>query len=557
MPHQDTTISNISLQRPVKVSLSTGDRAVGMPYPWERHGRVYAKGYVYSEMGLTSGVELAQLFEDIDNLSNLTQRLKDLNGFFAVIIVTDTEVFAAVDRVCSTPIQYTADGTIIVGDDFKGFVSDFRGMNKAAAEQYLVAGYTYGRGTVFDGVHQVLSGQTVALSRLSDEQRSEFYYRYNQVPSSELQTLDQDALMSKLHDVHLLIFERMVRSLDGRQAVVPLSGGYDSRLVVEMLAHFDHRNVLCVTWGKENFHEVQVARDVAKKQGMPWVRIENSRHEWSEWYKSDRMAGELELCGALQTIPYVQDNILIDQLIAEGLIAKDSVFISGNSGDFIEGGHILKMDDEENLEELVTKIAKKHQRLLRLENPDGPLDALRSQAKAYLQNRGELAGFDEHWEWMERQSKFVTKSIKPFEARGFEWRLPFWDLELMDFWAAVPRNLKSGRVLFYAYAKKYMNNSSAAANPAQGAARRYYDVLANGRYGAYSAGWGALGPLRSSAGLASCEEVSELVRHMPIFLTRINGLIALDVLDRVIGEGTRKRRDDASENATSTAALNQ
>lgn len=534
--HRNEKTNASGLQSTVTLSLSSGNSSAGMPYPWVQHGRVHAKGYVYGELGLISGVPLAQLFEDVEDFTDFAERMVGLKGFFSVIVVTAAQVFAAVDRVCSTPLQYARGDAIVIGDDYKGFVSGYAGMNVAAAEQYLVAGYTYGRGTILQGVAQILPGEAVALSRLSNDLRREFYYQYDQDRTSGWQELDQNALSAMLHDVHLKVFERMARSLDGRQAVVPLSGGYDSRLIVEMLAHFGHRNVLCVTWGKKNFHEVLVAKDVAIKQGMPWVRVENSRREWFEWYQSGQLSHELELCGALQTIPYMQDNVLIEHLLLEGLISKESVFISGNTGDFIEGGHIAEVDDEEDLEVLIAKIAKKHQRLLSIENASGPLNALRDQAEEYLANRGELAGFDEHWEWMNRQSKFVTKSIKPFESCGFEWRMPFWDFELMEFWAKIPRSAKRGRALFIAYASKYMDKSSAGANPAQGFARRYYDVIANGRYGAYSAGLGPLGLLRSSSKLATNSEVSALVRHRPIALTRINGLVAIDALSRIIEE---------------------
>lgn len=137
----------------------------------------------------------------------------------------------------------------------------------------------------------------------------------------------------------------------------------------------------------------------------------------------------------------------------------------------------------------------------------------------------------------------------------FTERMPFWDLEIMEFWAGVPRSVKSGRALFYAYAHKYMGKSSALANPAQGLARRYYDVMANGRYGAYSTCLGPLRLLRSSATFAIREEVSSLVRHRPNVLTRINGLVALDTLKRVIKECIEGGWGRAGEQPASTAPV--
>jgi hypothetical protein len=48
----------------------------------------------------------------------------------------------------------------------------------------------------------------------------------------------------------------------------------------------------------------------------------------------------------------------------------------------------------------------------------------------------------------ERQAKFICSSVRVYEDFGFEWRLPLFDHELMDFWARAAQ-LRVGRALYF------------------------------------------------------------------------------------------------------------
>ena len=43
----------------------------------------------------------------------------------------------------------------------------------------------------------------------------------------------------------------------------------------------------------------------------------------------------------------------------------------------------------------------------------------------------------ECWDCQERQAKFIVNSVRAYEFFGFEWRLPLFDAELMDFWSRI------------------------------------------------------------------------------------------------------------------------
>lgn len=499
---------------------------------WQKFGNILVRGYVYIGNNIVSGYDFANLFKGVENIDELSQVLEGLNGYFAVVIVCDQAILAAVDRICSTPIFYSVDVDVVIGDGLTGFTKGQSRLDYAGVHQYLSAGYTFGKRTILENVRSLLAGEACQISLIDGWVQSRRYFRYIQENTQGNKSSSE--LLEELHKVHLKVFERMVASLGGRQAVVPLTAGYDSRLIVEMLARFEHRNVLCVTWGDENFHEVRIARDVAENLGFPWVRDVNSAKDWWDWRRAGNMSLEIEACGALSNIPYIQDNITVQNLKIKKKIESDAVFLSGNSGDFIEGGHIFESADSCDVEGLLAKLERQHAKLIPVKDRNVVLDSIRGSMDGYISAQGTLDGFDEAWEWENRQSKYVSKSIKPFEVIGHEWRMPFWDLEIMKFWASVPRRKKANRKLFYQYAQKYMDCTLPTGNPERSIIRRYYDVLTNGRFGLFLYERPLIGRLDTTRRFVRNEVIRSFLRHRPIGATRLLGLVCLATLDRVL-----------------------
>ena len=71
-------------------------------------------------------------------------------------------------------------------------------------------------------------------------------------------------------------------------------------------------------------------------------------------------------------------------------------------------------------------------------------------------SKNDLANIFENWEWKERQSKFIINSCRVYEFYGFEWRLPLWDLEFINFWSRIPLEMRENKKLY----KQYILNSN-------------------------------------------------------------------------------------------------
>jgi asparagine synthase (glutamine-hydrolysing) len=66
----------------------------------------------------------------------------------------------------------------------------------------------------------------------------------------------------------------------------------------------------------------------------------------------------------------------------------------------------------------------------------------------------EAADAFERWDCQERQAKFIVNSVRVYESFGYEWRLPLFDAELMDFWSRIPIEGRVGRRLYFEFVRK-------------------------------------------------------------------------------------------------------
>lgn len=502
---------------------------------WVSEKGISIKGYLYVNDVLVSGSDLFDVLGNVDSRLSFLSLLANLNGFFAIIVECDDFIYAAVDRVNSTPLMYKIDDDLWIGDNYSNFIRKTSRINQESLVQYLSSGYVYEDNTLIDDVFQLLPGTALIYDKKQLTGMVEKYYEYLPETCRPIHHSESDYI-NMLDDVHNKVFGRLVENLNGRQAVLPLSGGYDSRLILEMLLRFGHKNILCVTWGRENDWQAKIARNVTFNLGINWVCINQDSGSWSKWYRKHGVEDQLERCGALCSIPYIQENVLIEYLAKNKLIDSDAIFLNGNSGDFIEGEHIppgIKAEIEND--EIVARLVYKHQRLAKVSNPEKTYKLLGDSVQSFRERGLDARLFFEYWEWSERQSKFVTNCIKPFEAGGYEWRMPFWENEVMDFWANVPIDIKSERKLFYSYFKLYMNTKVQKPNPAVPRIKILYERFTDQRFGIFFDNLYGFGRFLKSTSkkYPNLFEGNKNLKSKSLTTVKLNSLLAFHVVSNI------------------------
>ena len=98
-----------------------------------------------------------------------------------------------------------------------------------------------------------------------------------------------------------------------------------------------------------------------------------------------------------------------------------------------------------------------------------------------------ICDFIYYYEFINRQSKYVIQGQKVYEYYGYEWRIPLWDLKMIEFWNSVPNNYKNGQFLYkktiekYNYSniwdKEYEINKYRISSPLIRHTRRFFKLL--------------------------------------------------------------------------------
>jgi asparagine synthase (glutamine-hydrolysing) len=384
-----------------------------------------------------------------------------LDGHFALVVSRGSETLAAVDRIASIPLFYGGDEkTLSIGSNAL-WLKEKLGLetvNAEAALEFGMSGFTTGPKTLYEGLEALGAGEAVFFQNGAVERQR--YALYHPKPEGDG---DDPALVQGLAQVTLGIFKKMVRGLDGRPVLIPLSAGLDSRLVAAALKELAYENVKCFSYGRRGNHEARGAKAVAEKLGYPWVFVEHTSGQQATTFASEEMRQFMGFADALNAVPFQQDFFAVGRLKESGYASPDAVFVNGQSGDFISGNHIpaafaasLGIDDEETrwariLDALLAKHFDLWQVLRTPENLADARAALRGEIESLtggLGNPADDSGLYEMSELLNRQVKYVIAGQRTYEWYGFDWRLPLWDNAYLDFWEGVPLTAKLGQNLF-------------------------------------------------------------------------------------------------------------
>ena len=325
-----------------------------------------------------------------------------------------------------------------------------------------MAGYTLGRSTVWQGLYQLQAGELLVWDshRPASSPACHRYAPYR--PNPRRQGSDDDYL-AQLSAVIDRVFRRVVEKANGAPIWLPLSGGYDSRLIACKLRELNYPNLRAFTYGPPNNSEAKIAWEVAQRLEIPWMFVPSKAAGARQLFESDRRRAYWRYADGLSTIPSMREWQALSYLTStdEGL-GSDAVIINGQSGDFLSGGHIPPLLWNKQIPEardFFEALIAKHFALWTNFHKQPHLDAIRESISRALEGwvprdgaKEELIARYEELEFQERQSKFVINGQRMYEFFGLpKWQLPHWDGELIDFWQGVPFELKFGQNLYKTY----------------------------------------------------------------------------------------------------------
>ena len=414
--------------------------------------------------------------------------LRAASGCFALVHRRGDEVLAAVDRARSIPLFYALHGGDAWLSDDAHWVAERTGAaegQEPAATEFLLGGFVSGRDTLAAGVHQLPAGD---LLRLRDDGAAVHaephrWFRFLHHPDREA---GEAVLAERLDAALLTVFARLADYAGGRTIAVPLSGGYDSRLALAMLRRLEYPRLLAFTYGRPHNREAVISQEVARQLGVPWHFVEYDNEQWRRWFLSEDRRRYYRMADGLSSLPLLQDWPAVGVLRARGTLPEDTVFAPGLSADIPAGSRSkrypeLYRPELPPREEVVRALVRSGFGLWdwsRREDEWYPL-----LAERVADSLGEYADFPdgasalESWESRERVSKYVVNSVRAYEFWGYDWWIPFWDREFLDFWTTVPVEMRLRKRLYTPYVERVFAAQAGVQREAQPPAAHHGSLL--------------------------------------------------------------------------------
>ena len=410
---------------------------------------------------------LADAFrEAAPDWTKVKRALASIEGRFILVLIGSDWVLGAVDRIRSAPLLYAtaADGNARIGMHAPSVAAaaGLDRINPDGALALAMGGFTVGDATLYSGLRQLRPGEAV-LQHFGRAAETGFYAQWRPWQENDP---DPATLHRRLSDVTLDVVERTRAMAGGREIVVPLSAGYDSRVLVAALKVLGAPNVRCFAYGPPGCSEVETSRAVAERLGYPWRHVAVSPGAVRRGFMSPLFLNFMDFADSGCATPFVQDLFVLETLMKDGWLPRDAVIVNGQSGDFVSGNHVpdainaLALDgsmpaDADARAPLFAALQRKHFSLwesLRRSSDVARIDALLeaqiAATSAPPPTAANAPALFEHLEFMDRQSKYTIAGQRSYEYFGFDWSLPLWDDPYLAFWEAVPRPARRSQALY-------------------------------------------------------------------------------------------------------------
>lgn len=431
------------------------------------------RGQAFDDSTVLEGKRLAARFLEFDEerpLDSVSAIATELEGFYAAVLTTDETATLVADGARSIPIYYDADGTVV--SDRGRVVRDTIGAQRdpIAESEFLLTRYVTGSETIWRDVHATQPGAVVTLENSTVTERTYRDY-WPAGPSSEYAENSENPV-TQLEPALEIALDRLERVAGDRPIVLPLSGGYDSRLLASALVARG-RDVIAFTFGRSGHPDVEVSREVATRLGIRWEFVAYDEALWDEWYHSTRAKQYRARAFGGDALPFLAEVPALHRLLEEDRLPRDALFCPGHTvatpserlpvfvgeSDRSETETLVgcgpavdatETPDRETIapstEALVDYVLETHYTLWEWDD-----EAFRTAARDRIR-RGLLGDRDpdsivdparaaasyERWEWRGRMATFTNGDLRAYEDAGVDWWLPLWDPAYVRAWEQVP-----------------------------------------------------------------------------------------------------------------------
>ncbi|HSO87354.1 MAG TPA: hypothetical protein VLQ91_12425 [Draconibacterium sp.] len=422
-------------------------------YNWTSDNNIFVTGFIWLNGNYTTGKAFSELIsQNTDSFEDLKRITHQWNGQFSFVVKKETELWAGCGHTWSYPLFYrTFKGKLFISDEPRNlsFDESSETIEPFSSLYFLNFGVTPSEYTLSKDVFQIQPGELIRSSG-SNVWNNSF------LPFFREKYADNDPVQeTEFYRFLMLVFEKYYNEIKDKKVLLPLTRGYDSRLLACLLKEYGHRNVICITWGRPFNSELGTAEKVAGKLGFQHIFVDYSKIIANDFTSSNEFFAYVNYAGHWSSMPFLYEYFGLKELKEKEIIGKDTVALPGHPGDFLRGSHLLKEMQESNPESLISNILLKFGSSYSLNSHD------KDTIKRYIGNNFFEKGEDflwhkyELWDYKERQCKFIGNSTQVFPFFEIDYLMPLFDADLIRFFNKVPFVQKVEQELYNNTLEKY------------------------------------------------------------------------------------------------------
>lgn len=430
-------------------------------YPWTVNKRCYFRGYIQKNSGeCLRGIDAIDYFF-CEDYNVFLEKVKNIYGCFSVILVHDNECYLAVDVARSMPLYYDTSLSIISdnAEEIRKFLNiKTSSIDIKKAAELLTTSYIIGDHTIYSDIHQLEIG---CAGRINDGTiRKNYYFRHYSKGFVD----NENKAMEKLRVASNNMVMRLKYLINDRPLLVSLSGGYDSRYIVCTLKENGFSNVVCYSYGRKGSFELVQAEQVAKAVGYKWIKIEYDEED-NDLILSPEGIKYMNYCYNHEYMVYIQNFTAVKKIFDNKLVPANSIVITGLCNDMHTGLYTPSINvaaeygfNKNGLAEFI--VDKRFARY-------APINSYReylkneviSMMEFYDLNVNDHMSFIRAYDCLDAgfsHSRCFLNMNKVHEFYGYEWALPCWDKELLDFWYSLSPDLRRSQYLYEKYITEFL-----------------------------------------------------------------------------------------------------
>ena len=384
--------------------------------------------------------ELKIIISECSDEGSLLDLIKDMNGFYAGVVVIGNAIYLFVDHLASIPLFYDTYNQIIYDAMSSAWQKKGKFDGIAISEVIKSTMFACNQRTFCKDIQILLPGTLMKINE--DGSTEEIVYYYHSQSCSVFKP-SKDDFLKDIESLNLRVFSRVVENLNGRTAIVPLSGGYDSRFIVAMLKELNYENVICYTYGfSESTYETGISKKVAEILGYRHYCVILDESKWDSFFEDETVKEFLEYGFYYANLPHIQEILALRELRKLPDFPEDGVVLPGFCGDLFGGSYTLTIpqpvnteySQESAVEYIFNNNFRASSKLTRYDNEIK--DDIRQFLNKLPYQIDDFESFNSaQMEWFisHKVAHFILPCNKTFEFFGYTWDMPLWDKELNEY----------------------------------------------------------------------------------------------------------------------------